>query len=643
MDGSPDSKRCLSTLLHDGMLSEYIRSVSEGFEVSVCLYDVSGAELATALYNDDKSADVSFCGFNPAMNDHGDGSGVHEFKTNSGALLLSAPVLFRSETYGYAAVIMPAPSVKSGSGVNVLSMITDHILSLAGLGYDVESLSAEVVRGYEELALIYGITAKLGESVEVDDICRVLVDEADKVLDANDILVQLADERTGVFRTVCSSGLHARESSVFTPDLEDGLTGQAYVGHRSVIVCDVNEDKRHTGWPYAIRRFMTVPMMVSQKVIGLITATDRRDGGEFDSRNEKLISAMSSVAAIAVKNAQHYAEIKKLLEGFIDASVIAVESRDPTTSGHSSRVALLTLELARKVDESDIPIFKGVKFSRDDMLELHYACLLHDFGKIGVSESILLKGAKLPPERMETVMHRFAYIKERKHREALERKLDLFNDGGGKAFGDRMAEIDRDLNEDLSEIELYTGLVKSLNNPSVLLSNIPGSEKLSLLRDLHYTDASGEDMPYLTQYEYDNLSIKRGTLNRREREEIEMHVSNSYNFLSKIPWTDGYLRLSGIVRAHHERLNGSGYPDGLSGDDIPLQSKMMAVADIYDALTAWDRPYKDAVSPQKALSILEMEAGEGKLDPHLVQIFRDAGIYKSVESPRHTSKRRSVR
>jgi len=515
--------------------------------------------------------------------------------------------------------------------------------SLASLGYDVESLSGEVVRSYEELALIYGITARLGEKVGVDKICSVLVSEADRVLDANDILVQLADEKAGVFRTVCSSGLHQRESSGFTPGLEEGLTGLAYVGHRSVIVCEVSEDKRFTGWPYPVRRFLSVPMMAGGKVIGLITATDRRDGGEFDSRSEKLVSAMSSVAAIAIKNAQHYADIKGLLEGFIDASVTAVESRDPTTSGHSSRVAVLTLELARKVDRSDIPVFRGVKFSQEEILELNYACLLHDFGKIGVSESVLLKEAKLTADQLERVMYRFGYIKEKRRREAADRKLALMLDEGPDAYRAKSGDIDGWLEAELSSIEGYIALIKTMNNPRVLLTSVPELERLAGLQKVFYEGPEGEDRPYLTPFEFGNLSVKKGSLNPRERSEIETHVTNSYNFLSKVPWTEGFSRLSEIVKAHHEKLDGSGYPDGLRGDDIPLQSKMMAVADIYDALTACDRPYKDSVSSQKALSILEMEAGEGKLDPHLVQIFRDAGIYRLVESPGHSGRRRTAR
>jgi len=560
-----------------------------------------------------------------------DGEGEAVLYGEAGGLsgeALTAPIRLRGECIGYLSACVGKGPGSDGHGPAMLSLSASHIEGLAESGYEVESLSAELVRVYEELSLIYGVTARLGAKVEVEDICRTVVDEVDRLLSPTAVMLQLVDEKGGVLRTAAALGEHREKATCYAPGTEEGLVGRAFASHRTVLVCDVGVDRRHTPMPFPVKSLLSVPVVSEGRSIGVITATDKKDESEFGSREEKLVSAIASVAAIAIKNSYLYSEIKGLLEGFISASVLAVESRDPTTAGHSARVALMTVGLAKKVEASGHPPFSGVTFTPERLTELRYACLLHDFGKLGVSESMLLKEAKLYPEQLEAIRARFAYVKERKAKEAFERKLEAALGSGGELYQAACRVVDFQLAEETSELDKFLGLIEAANDPHVMMGELPELARLKDAAKTSYTSPSGEERPLLNPFEFSALNVLRGSLTDNERREVERHVTHSYNFMVKIPWTRGFSRIADIVHAHHEKLDGSGYPLGLTAEQIPLEAKMMAVADIFDALTAWDRPYKKAVSTQKALFILEMEASAGKLEPHLVQIFRDEKVYE---------------
>ncbi len=609
-------------------LSRYLKSVSDVFGMQVRLLDPSGAVLASVSVEKEAVPPDPDLPWERSGEIQGDRP--VESEGPEGSLLMSAPVSFKGANIAWLTVCGEGEAWRGGRGLPVLELSAKHLESLAEAGLDVESLSGEVVRVYEELALIYGLTSRLGAKVGVDEICHVVADEAEKVLRPTDLMVMLADEDAGLLRSVAALGSHKELSMAFTPGLEEGLIGRSFVGHKSVLVCDVSVDRRHKNWPYVIGRLMVSPLVVGDNTIGVICASDKRDGVEFDSREEKLISTVASVAAIAIKNAQLYSNITRLLDGFIDASVSAVEYRDPTTAGHSARVAVLTVELAKKIAASELPAFKNVSFSKEQLLEMRYAGLLHDFGKIGVRESVLLKGAKLEAHRIEIIRGRFAYIAERKKRESLEKKLKVFGEAPREEYNIAASVMDEALKEELSLLDKYLQLIELANDPHVLVTDLPELTLLGEVAKCSYTGPGGETEPFLLPFEFNDLHVLKGSLNESERREIESHVTHSYNFLTKIPWTRNFPHISDIVHAHHEKLDGSGYPKGLTSGEIPLQAKMMAVADIYDALTAWDRPYKKSVSTQKALFILDMEAQEGKLDPYLVQIFRDAKVYEAA-------------
>ncbi len=347
-----------------------------------------------------------------------------------------------------------------------------------------------------------------------------------------------------------------------------------------------------------------------------------------------LLRSLASQAAVAIENIHLYESIETLFEGFVRASVSAIESRDPTTHGHSFRVADLTVGLAQAVDRDDSRDFRDIHFSRAEMKEVRYASLLHDFGKVGVREEILVKAKKLYPLQLELVKERFAYARKEMEWRQSERRLAYLLEKGREEFLRRQPEYQRELEEQLREVDEFLAFIVKCNEPTVLRDG--NFKQLQEFAAREFVDSTGRHRSLLSDQELQLLSISRGNLDDGERRHIESHVTHTLNFLSRIPWTTEIKNIPAIASAHHEKLDGTGYPNNLSAADIPIQSKMMTIADIYDALSAADRPYKKAVASELALDILFEEAKEGRVDGALLKLFRDAEIFR-VASNRKAS------
>jgi hypothetical protein len=208
----------------------------------------------------------------------------------------------------------------------------------------------------------------------------------------------------------------------------------------------------------------------------------------------------------------------------------------------------------------------------------------------------------------------------------LRAKLEQVLAGRGGAL--LLAEMDSAYEERQTEIDQILRMLLQANEPTIL-----EEESFRALIDLPnrtFTDMDGNRQQFLTPNELSALSIRRGSLSEKERREIESHVTHTFRFLSEIPWTGEYRKVPEIAYAHHEKMDGSGYPRKLSGSEIPIQSRMMTIADIFDALVAWDRPYKKSVPVERALGILGDEASHGKLDGELLNVFIEAKIYEKT-------------
>jgi len=348
----------------------------------------------------------------------------------------------------------------------------------------------------------------------------------------------------------------------------------------------------------------------------------------FDERSEGLLSTLGSQAGIALENAILNAEIENMLEGFVRASVEAIEQRDPTTSGHSRRVAELTVGLAKAVERVDTGPYREASWSVDDLKELEYASLLHDFGKIGVREQVLVKAKKLYASELENIRGRFEFAIRSLELDVVSRKLRIMERGGSSK---ELGELDVELERRRTELDAAFAAIQAANEPTILKGG--DFKRVEAVARETFTDLSGSVLPLLRPDEVGSLSVPRGSLTSSEIDEIRSHVVHTFEFLSQIPWGKKFRRIAVIAGAHHERLNGTGYPHRLRAEEIPLQSKMMSVSDIFDALTAADRPYKKAVPLEKALDILGFEVKDQHLDADLVRIFIESKIWSQLKDP----------
>ena len=402
---------------------------------------------------------------------------------------------------------------------------------------------------------------------------------------------------------------------------------------------------------YRTKSILGVPMCDhDNQVIGVVQLINKKRGrsARFESISQieqdaipfttvdaDLACSLASQAAVAFENGDLIDKIRTLFDQFIRRAVAAVELRDPTTAGHSERVAILSVGLIKKVDAVSTGPLAGLRFSPEQVEELRYAALLHDFGKVAVEEKYLKKGKKLYATQMIAIQQRFAYILKALEAEHLRKRIEAAQSGRSADF----PAIDAEYERRRAETERVRKAVKDANEPTVVeeetfqaVMNLPAREPF---KDHNAEDAfdveAWADGPFLTTDEVEALRIRRGSLSPDERRRIESHVSHTYEFLQKLPWTGEFRRIPEIAWKHHEKLDGSGYPRGVKAPDIPMQSRMMTIADIYDALVAWDRPYKKSVSFERALEILNDEAAAGKVDRELLRIFVEAKIFDLPE------------
>lgn len=299
------------------------------------------------------------------------------------------------------------------------------------------------------------------------------------------------------------------------------------------------------------------------------------------------------------------AEKSKLTDAFVEAVVDTIDLRDTTTSGHSKRIAKYSLEMMHRIDKNQTH-YKDTFFTDNQRKEMYYAALLHDIGKLAVEEKILLKKRRLTEDRMEAIHYRFLYMKT-----CLERKLEK------EGHTSEEAKIYAEMDEYLTFIQslIYAGHV---DNAAI--------SKLQMIHSLEVRDCNEHVIKLIDPYELKHLSVAKGNLTQNEWQKMREHAVMTRHFLTEIPWLNDLENVPVLASSHHEKLDGSGYPEGLAGDEITLQMRILAIVDIFEALTASDRPYKRAMSIEEALKILHMEVDAGKLDKKLVEFFEQEKI-----------------
>lgn len=466
---------------------------------------------------------------------------------------------------------------------------------------------------------------------DLDTLLPLILKEAARVVEADRCSLFILDREKNELWSRIAQG----NSSEIRVPLGSGIAGTVAQTGQLINIADAYEDPRFNRSVDASTRYRTksilcVPMRDARgEVTGVIQALNSARG-TFNSEDEELLYAIGGQAASAIENALLHEEITKLFEGFVQASVVAIESRDPSTAGHSGRVASLTVALAQATEMSAPARYKGINFSATDLREIRYASLLHDFGKVGVREPVLVKAEKLYPHELDVLKSRFELARKDKQLASYLRRVDAVKLRGEKELPAIDQEESERLERELKELDEALAFILQCNRPTVLAQG--GFEKLHTLGQLAFQDSHERPQSLLTANEVQVLSIPKGSLSMVERREIESHVTHTFRFLSQIPWTKDLRRVPEIAYAHHEKLDGKGYPRSVAAEKIPVQSKMMAISDIYDALTASDRPYKKAVPHELALDILKKEAEGGQLDVELFKVFVEAEVAKKALS-----------
>ncbi len=550
----------------------------------------------------------------------------------------------------------------AGVDAELVAGVVDNAFANLVLACDKKDLQKRLELTTYDIQRLTRVGQALSTERDFDRLIGLILRSACELVDADSGSIYVAERKQGAEPATHlrfkKSALNLGADEFLLPIDRNSIAGYVALTGAPLRIDDVYEltgkeeysfnfefDRHHQ---YYSRSMMVVPMKNHRgDVIGVIqlinrkadfneTLTLERMRGEgvlpFEPGDQELVAAMAGQAAVAIENNLLLSDINNLFEGFVTAAVTAIEQRDPTTSGHSFRVADLTVGLCQAVDHLSSGKFAPVRFSRDQFRELRYASLLHDFGKVGVREQVLVKSKKLYGHELELIRWRFRYIQKSLQKEYLEKIHNYLKENGrGGGFEEYETMMSREMASKRARIEAMFAAILDANEPAVMEEG--NFQILDRISRNKIRLESGEEIPFLKDNELVSLSIRRGNLNQQERLEIESHVTHTYRFLIQIPWTADLRKVPDIARGHHEKLDGSGYPHGLEEQEIPLQTRMMTISDIFDALTAPDRPYKRSLGITQALDILQLEAQANHLDAELLQIFIEARIFDQIKNP----------
>ncbi len=377
---------------------------------------------------------------------------------------------------------------------------------------------------------------------------------------------------------------------------------------------------------YRSMSFLTIPMKNKKdEVIGvvqLLNARDRDTGATipFDVSDQTVIESLASQAAVALDNQMLIEGQRKLLDSFIQLIAGDIDEKSPYTGGHCERVPMLTEMLATAACGATDGKFKDFQLNSEEMYELHIAGWMHDCGKVTTPEYVVDKSTKLETiyDRIETVITRFEIVKRDTEIAYLR---DVAANGIDKEK--RKAEFEAQTAQLVSDCEF------------IMEANMGGEfmdddmkDRVRSIAELRWRGPDGEEHPFLDDNEVYNLCISRGTLTEEERTVINDHIVMTIEMLQKLPFPKGLTRVPEYAGGHHEKMDGTGYPRGLRRDQMSTPARMMAIADIFEALTAADRPYKKAKPLSVAMKIMGFMKKDNHIDPDLFELFIDSGVYR---------------
>jgi len=382
---------------------------------------------------------------------------------------------------------------------------------------------------------------------------------------------------------------------------------------------------------YRSQSMLVIPMENHEhEIIGvlqLLNAKDKKTGAvaAFSPVGLAAVQSLASQDAVALTNTQLINGLKALLYSFMQSIAAAIDAKSPYTRGHIDRVVDLTMRIAEKINAQGDGPFKDVHFDENELEELKLAAWMHDVGKITTPVHVVDKATKLEAivDRIEMVRTRFKLIGKALQAELLEKLLEMAGSGATRT---EMFTVTEEMERRRQELEDDLQFVMSCNKPGEFMSD-ERIERVKAIAARSFDDA-GEQKPWLTEDEVKNLCIRKGTLTDAERKIIEDHTVVTIDMLSRLPFPKRLSRVPEFAGAHHEKLDGTGYPNHISGEALSLQARILAVADVFEALTAKDRPYKEPMKLSQAMKIMGFMVKDKHVDPEVFDLFTSAGVYK---------------
>ncbi len=503
-------------------------------------------------------------------------------------------------------------------------------------------LIKEVIKYRKQKQQLIRISTSLSSRNDIEELLEFILAESRDIVgaDAGSIYIRKRDSRGKKFTDTLQFRVSQNDSIDFGSSMKsyeipiDRNTIAGYVAYTGEVLnipdvddIDLSSPFKHASRlnlkvKYSIRSMLTVPFKnMAGTVVGVIQLINKkRDPSKrlnekkdiddnvvpFRFADEDFIFSIASLAAVTIERAQLHTDIQQIFEGFIDSSIAAVDERDRITSGHSRRVTGYAMAFVDAINSQISGPFADEHFSEERKRQFKFAALLHDIGKIGVPEGLLKKDHRIPLGMFDSILSRIDYI-----------RFTLIN----------VPDLHCNCWQSVEELDDDREFLTEINGAGFL--SAADLRKLEGIAEKYYINSYGERLPFLRKEEFEALRVRKGNLTEEEREIVNSHAVAGYRILSKIPWTSEFERIPQIASQHHEKLDGSGYPQGLTGEQIGLESRILAVVDIYEALVAQDRPYKPAMAPERVLAILRKEAEMGHLDSVVVEFFANTGIYRN--------------
>ncbi len=383
---------------------------------------------------------------------------------------------------------------------------------------------------------------------------------------------------------------------------------------------------------YRSKSFLAVPMKDHEgEVIGVLQLINAQAPGSkevvaFSSADQSLAESLASQAAIALSNRLLMTQLEELFESFINVINLAIDEKSPYTGGHCQRVPALTMMLAEAVAETVEGPLAGFRMDDRDRYELKIAGLLHDCGKIATPVHVVDKATKLQTlfDRVDLIDTRFEVLKRDAELRALRQQMAL------RACADPQAEaeIAASARSAVAALDADREFLRVTNIGGEAMSDAALQRVRAIASQHVWCNVDGVEAPFLTADELENLSIRAGTLTAAERKTINQHIVTTIRMLDQLPWPKYLRNVPEYAGGHHERVDGKGYPKGLSRDQMSVQARVMGIADIFEALTATDRPYKSGMKLSQAVETMNKFKANGHIDPDLFDIFVQKGVYR---------------